>query len=282
MIIWIASYPKSGNTWVRSLLSTYLFSKDGTFNFELLKNIKQFPSKEYLKFFLSDFKNIKKISKYWIAAQDRINLLNEGPTFLKTHSALCTLEKNSFTNKNNTGAVIYIVRDPRNVVTSLSHHFSKTTKESCKFMFTKELILTKNEFGGDDFATATVIGSWAEHYRSWKNLKFAPIIFIKYEDLIKNTNDSLLEIINFLGKHINVKVDEKKIFNTVKNCSFERLAEKEKKEGFFESVTSGSDKKIINFFNLGKKNNWRDLLDSETEKLIRTTFTNEMKDLNYL
>ena len=102
MIIWIASYPKSGNTWVRSLLSAYLYSEDGIFNFDLLRKIDQFPSKRYFEFFLKDFRDIKKISDYWIAAQDRINLLNKGTTFMKTHSALCKLENNSFTNKRNT------------------------------------------------------------------------------------------------------------------------------------------------------------------------------------
>ena len=48
MIIWLASYPKSGNTWLRSLLSAYFFSQNGKFNFKLLKNIKQFSSKEIL------------------------------------------------------------------------------------------------------------------------------------------------------------------------------------------------------------------------------------------
>ena len=77
MIIWIASYPKSGNTWVRSLLSTYLYTEDGIFNFNLLKKILKFPSKKYLEFFTKDFSDIKKISEYWIAAQNRINLYNE-------------------------------------------------------------------------------------------------------------------------------------------------------------------------------------------------------------
>ena len=77
MIIWIASYPKSGNTWVRSLLSTYLYQDDGNFNFDLLYKIGQFPNKKFLKYFLKDFSDIKKVSDYWIAAQDRINLFNE-------------------------------------------------------------------------------------------------------------------------------------------------------------------------------------------------------------
>ena len=94
MIIWIASYPKSGNTWVKSLLSAYLYSGDGTFdNFDLLKKIEQFPSKRYFEFFLKDFKDIKKVSDYWIAAQEKINLSNKRTTFMKTHSALMYIRK---------------------------------------------------------------------------------------------------------------------------------------------------------------------------------------------
>ena len=118
MIIWIASYPKSGNTWVRSLLSSYLYSNNGIFSFDLLRKIPQFPSRSYFEFFLNDFSDIKKVSDYWIAAQERIRLFNDKTVFLKTHSALCTLENNPFTNKNNTKAAIYIVRDPRNLITS--------------------------------------------------------------------------------------------------------------------------------------------------------------------
>ena len=125
MIIWLASYPKSGNTWVRSLLSTYLYSVDGSFNFDLLKKILKFPSKKYLNYFTKDFSDIKKVSDFWIAAQERMNLFNENKSMLlKTHSALCKLGNNPFTNKSNTEAVIYIVRDPRNVITSVANHYT--------------------------------------------------------------------------------------------------------------------------------------------------------------
>ena len=56
MIFWIASYPKSGNTWLRALISTYFYSKDGTFNDNLLTNIDQFPTKQYFKNFDHDKK----------------------------------------------------------------------------------------------------------------------------------------------------------------------------------------------------------------------------------
>ena len=171
MIIWIASYPKSGNTWVRSLLSAYLYSEDGNFNFNLLKKILKFPSKKYLKYFLEDFSNIKKVSEYWIASQERINLHNENKNiFLKTHSALCTLEKNPFTNKRNTKAVIYIVRDPRNVITSVGNHYSMNIEESYNFMIDNNKILTSDKWGGDNFGISEVLGSCSENYKSCKSI----------------------------------------------------------------------------------------------------------------
>ena len=101
MIIWLASYPKSGNTWVRSLLSAYLYTNNGLFNFYLLNKIKQFPNKRYFESFTTNFEDIKIISDYWIAAQTKINLADK-IIFLKTHSALCTVENNPFTNRFNT------------------------------------------------------------------------------------------------------------------------------------------------------------------------------------
>ena len=283
MIIWIASYPKSGNTWVRSLLSAYLYTENGIFNFNLLKKILKFPSKKYLEFFTKDFSDIKKISEYWIAAQNRINLYNENESiFLKTHSALCTLENNSFTNKANTQAVIYIVRDPRNVITSISNHFSFNIEESYNFMIDNNRMLVADKWGGKNFGIGEMLGSWSQHYKSWQNIKFAPILNIKYENLINDTKNSLITIINFLQRFIEVKVDNKKILKTVESCNFENLSKMEKKQGFDEAAYSEKSSKKVDFFHLGEKNNWKNLLNSEMEKKIRTAFDKEMKELKYI
>jgi len=283
MIVWIASYPKSGNTWVRSLLSSYLYSNDGIFNFDLLYKIPQFPSKKFLEYFTKNFSDIKKVSDYWIAAQNRINLLsNHKTTFLKTHSALCTFENNSFTNRNNTKAVIYIVRDPRNLITSFSHHYSMKIDESYNFITNKNKMLTQDKWGTENFGISTVLGSWSDHYKSWQNIKFAPILIVKYENLIIDTTKTFITIINFLNKLMKIKLDEKKIINSVNSCGFEKLVEKEKKEGFIEAIKSKKNNEKINFFYLGKNNNWKHLLDSKIEEKIRTTFNKEMKELKYI
>ena len=123
MIFWVASYPKSGNTWLRALIASYYYSKDGTFDQKLLKKIEQFPQK---KNFLSNFDYDQKIvadtSRFWIKAQELINL-DKKLRFFKTHNAFGSLNNQKFTNKENSIGCIYIVRDPRNVITSLKNHY---------------------------------------------------------------------------------------------------------------------------------------------------------------
>ena len=135
MIIWLASYPKSGNTWVRSIISTLLYSNDGNFNFELIKKVSQFPEKKYFKEFIDDFGNFNKIKESWILAQDTINLDNQ-IKILKTHQGKYNVGKDSFTNDRNTLATIYIVRDPRTLVSSISNHYTLTLDEAFNFLMT--------------------------------------------------------------------------------------------------------------------------------------------------
>ena len=94
-IYWIASYPKSGNTWMRAIVSTFIFNPEGNFNFNLLKFIEQFEKKKWFEFLTLNFNqnidlvDIKSLSKYWIEAQERIVLednYNLLYNFFKTHS----------------------------------------------------------------------------------------------------------------------------------------------------------------------------------------------------
>ena len=77
MIIWIASYPKSGNTWLRSIITSLLYTTDGIFDFKLIKKIKQFPTRNQFQEFTRNFNDINEISKFWLLAQDKINLTEE-------------------------------------------------------------------------------------------------------------------------------------------------------------------------------------------------------------
>ena len=286
MIIWIASYPKSGNTWIRSLLSSYLFSGDGKFKFKLLKNIEQFSSKD-LSLKPEDKLNYQaRISKNWIPSQKIINQDKKIHLF-KTHNAICAINGNNFTDKFNTLAAIYVVRDPRNIITSLSHHYELSLDEAFSFLSNKRKIIFPTNPGEKekdikDREDFNFLSDWSAHYQSWKNINFCPIKIIKYEDCLIDARKVFVSILDFLSKFLEFKFDKNKINNSLISTSFENLYQMEKNEGFHESATSSKTLKKIKFFNLGKKNNWKTLLDKKFIEKIESQFKNEMSELGYL
>ena len=122
MIIWLASYPKSGNTWIRLFLDSLLYN-DENLDINNIK-IEQFPQKFHFDGLVDDTSNLEEVSINYITAQDKINLDNK-VKFFKTHSANWRAYNTSFTDLNNTLAVIHIIRDPRNILTSVLNHFSR-------------------------------------------------------------------------------------------------------------------------------------------------------------
>lgn len=113
MIIWLASYPKSGNTFLRALLSAYFFTKDGNFYFESLQNIKQFPDYGVFEKLGIDISNEKEVVKNYIKAQEEIKKRDKNKIrFLKTHSTLNDMDGYKFTDLNNCLGAVHIVRDP--------------------------------------------------------------------------------------------------------------------------------------------------------------------------
>ena len=123
MIIWLASYPKSGNTLVRSMLSAYFFTADGKFNFDTIKNINQFPDLKLFENYGVNTSDQTEIVKNYINVQNKINKIDKNSVrFIKTHSGLSDINGHQFTNLKNSLGVIYVVRDPRSVVKSFANH----------------------------------------------------------------------------------------------------------------------------------------------------------------
>ena len=280
MIIWLASYPKSGNTWVRSIISTLLYSNDGNFNFELIKKVSQFPEKKYFKEFIDDFGNFNKIKESWILAQDTINLDNQ-IKILKTHQGKYNVGKDSFTNDRNTLATIYIVRDPRTLVSSISNHYTLTLDEAFNFLMTPQIIGNNKRWEDKETGMKCLLGKWNDHYRSWTRDK-SNLLLIKYEDLIKNPENELEKIINFLKKYLNVETNKNKNKKILETTSFKSLKEMEQKSLFKENVLNKKDDSKVNFFHLGPANNWKDNLDEDIKNKIEKNFYQEMAELEYL
>ena len=280
MIIWLASYPKSGNTWVRSMIAALLYSENGKFDFELIKNIRQFPDKHYFENFTDDFGNFNEIKKYWIRSQELINLDNK-IKILKTHHLNCKVDNYNFTNNENTLATIYIVRDPRNLLNSISNHYSKSLEESKKFLTTPKFIAGYKQNGEfKNNSIKALIGTWGEHYNFWK-IKSNNFLLIKYEDLIKNTEIELNKITNFLKKFLNIKTSSDKTKNILETTSFNYLKNLEKKGRFKENAYETLNKKK-DFFHLGPENDWKTISNKDIIKELEDKFHKEMKELGYL
>ena len=256
-----------------------MYSQDGMFNFNLNKKIKQFPSKQYFSEFTKDFHNIHEIKKYWIQAQDKINLDNQ-IKFFKTHHINCTIDGHSFTNKENTAATIYIVRDPRNLVNSISNHFSKTIHEAKEFLF-RTNILGANKQSALDSDFATLIGSWKEHYHYWTK-KNDDLLLLKYEDILSNPGEELKKIIKFLNKFIKLQTNKDKEKNIINTTSFQSLKKMEEEGYFAENVFHKISNKKIKFFNQGPDNNWQNNLNSKIKIEIEKNLETEMRELFYI
>ena len=279
MIVWLASYPKSGNTWVRIFISTLLYSSEKTKVDINKQHLKQFPNRSNFKNLTNNFLNLDELSKNYISAQDIINL-EKGIKFYKTHSANWkNFDKNYyFTNYENSLGVIHIVRDPRNVITSILDYYNKENyQEALNFLIDRGKVVggTKHESG-----VPTILLSWADHYNSWKVFK-KNYLLVKYENLLTDPVNEFLKITNFLGSIVKFKFEEKEILELIENCKFEKFSNQEDNHGFIDnSSTNKSLRK--KFFKLGPNNNWEKLLDSQIRVKIEKTFENEMKELQYL
>ena len=284
MIIWLASYPKSGNTWVRFFLISLLSNNNPDITLKDLHNIKQFPTKsQYDKSNISiDFNNLNEVSKHWLEVQKKINSNNK-IRFFKTHNALCKINDNVFTNYETTLGTIHIVRDPRNIISSINNHFNhENIAESKKFILKEDKVtISKNSKIKETYPLPQIIGSWQTHYNSWKQMK-KNYLLIKYENLINSPFSEFKKISIYLEKIFKYKISDEQIRNAIKLSSFDKLKNMESKEGFSESVINEKTGYKNKFFFLGPKNNWKELIDEKTIYEINKKFKKEMEELGYL
>ena len=284
MIIWLASYPKSGNTWVRSFLTSLLYNKKNEANLKDLVNIQQYPLRSHFTNLVSKIDDLSELSSNWILSQKIINQ-DKKIKFFKTHHALCKFKNSYFTNGEVSLGVVHIVRDPRNVISSILYHYSKKNYEEAKdFLFDERKAIGKRFDPNDPEVNRnifTVLSSWKNHYTSWKQFK-KNYLLIKYEDLLSNPKDEFYNLSNYLSKLLSIEFENNKINHAIKSNSFENLKKLEKEGGFEEAVSDKETGEKKEFFNLGPANDWSKLLSSELRESIEREFEVEMRELGYI
>ena len=294
-IFWITSYPKSGNTWLRLIICGLFFTKNGNLNnLKILNKIPKFDEFENFKFIkkisASDFDKIfkkklydeeaqSKLSKYWVEAQKKIIIKKNKYNFFKTHNARIRFNDYFYTNEITTLGFIYITRDPRDVVISYSKYLDKSLDYATNFITNNNLMGNQNTLS----RMPEFIYNWKDHYLSWKNFKKVPGLFLRYEDLLNNTEYEINKIIDFFYLNYNIRINNKleKINNIIQSTNFKKLQEIENNIGFYEAPNYGL-KNERSFFRAGKINQWKNKLSKDQKSLIKEKFKKQMTELKYL
>jgi hypothetical protein len=270
--IFLSSYPKSGNTWLRAIIISALSKKK--FSLDELKKILLLSSKKNFK----DLKNIKYsddgdidfdwMSENIINCQKNLNEANKDLNIYKTHS----VKHRKFTNETVNMAFIYIVRDPRDIAISLNHFAGGSLDQTInEMLYSKKLMTSTN-------GAKELVSTWDLHTKSWLEYNNVSRLIIRYEDLINKTEEYILKIFNFLNKITNNtfflnKIDINKI---IQETSINNLKKEEGLFGFKEAS------KYSRFFRSGKTEQWKDILSLGQIKLINKELFPMMKQLNYL
>ena len=230
---------------------------------------------------------MKEASKQWMPAQKRI-VLDKKIKFFKTHSCLGDYKGNVFTSYETSLGAVYIVRDPRNVFTSIKNHFDYDDEKAMEMILDKKSYLMAKDGGG--FASYSYISSWAQNYLSWLKYNKIRRLFVRYEDLLENKYETFRDIIVFINALTNriEGVNKSKLQKAIETTNFNILKNKEtdvslgKKDSGFKKWRDFHKENKNYFFNLGPENKWEKMLKEDLKKQIENNFENEMKALKYI
>ena len=278
MIIWIASYPKSGNTWIRSFLTAYYFCNNGIFDIGKLNLIQDYPNKQ----FFNEKVKEGEIHKHWETSQ-RFICDQKKVKFLKTHNSLITAFGNEFTKPEYSLGVIYVIRDPRNIITSVKNHNDfDTYDEALKYMQNENLVL-KDYPHLKNYAKTNIVNSWRINYQSWLSNKSFRRLTIRYEDMVENPTKTFEKLVNFVNilMGFNNKINKEKLNNSINTTNFKSLQNIENAGNFGENVYSLKDNRKIKFFYQGPENDWKKNLDESMIKKMNEYYKNDLKFFQY-
>jgi len=255
-IIWLSSYPKSGNTWIRIILSNLLSGSEKPVSINNLPINTIASSREIFDEFSglesSDLTNEEIINFRPSVYKELSDSIPEDFLFVKVHDAwqLTPLGEPMFP-KEATKCVLYIIRHPLDVAASNANHYSIDFQKSLINLMNPNYTLAKE---GDhiEHQLKQFISSWVDHVESWTVLSKLPVHVIRYEDLIIDGYLVIKDALDFAD----LKFTDHQIKTALRNSKFDLLKAQEKSIGFSEKPINASQ-----FFNTGKSDNWRKIYD---------------------
>lgn len=272
-ILWLASYPKSGNTWMRVFLANLILNEPAPLPLKRINEVcSSEPNEVWFKSLsskpvseLSD----KKIAALRSKAQERAVSLNKNIIPMKTHSFCGKDYGHPTISVKATIGVIYIVRDPRDVVISAADHYGLTIDQAVEMMADK---MTRGR-GMPGNTVSERMSSWSDHVKSWTAWKHSPLQVLRYEDMLADPLGRLGGVARKLG----ISQDEDRIRRAVEFSSFKTLQKQEAESGFIEKSVNSQ-----RFFRSGRAGGWRDKLSPHQAAAIERDHGVQMRRFGYL
>ena len=273
-IVWLASYPKSGNTWARAFLHNLFKVVSGEADPQDINALYRFSvavgGKDlYAKLlgFEPTNEHRNEIAAVRHEVQQRVADELEGLIFTKTHQALVIDRGSTTINFEVTAGAIYIVRNPLDLAISFAHHLGRSIDEAITIMGTLNA-----ETGVSRTQVHEVYGSWSQHVLSWTRKPHQAIFVMRYEDMLAEPERTF----GALARHLHFDPTPEQLADAIERSSFGKLRAQEEREGFRERP-----KYAERFFREGRAGQWKEILTAEQTARIVSDQGEQMARFGY-
>ena len=270
-LVWLASYPKSGNTWLRAFLHNLMRNPNEPYDINRLTDF-TLSDAQMRWYQLFDPRPGPEISKEEVAAlrprvHEAMTRAHPDTIFVKTHNALVEDRGVPLITMEYTAGAIYVIRNPLDVAISSADHYGVTIDKAINAMATPG-----HQSENQERFCYERYGSWSEHVMSWTHRPTPGLHVIRYEDMLSSPHRTFGGVTNFLG----LKTTRDRLDKAINLSSFKVLREQEKRQGFRERTASSQW-----FFREGKAGQWRKTLTAQQIEKITTVHHEQMARFGY-
>jgi hypothetical protein len=272
-LVWIASYPKSGNTWMRAFLHNYIRDAETPYDINRLTDLtaadvnaeryRRYDPRPASLYKLADVQRMRPL------VQRDLTALDSTLVFVKTHNARLAVAGVPLITPAVTAGAIYIVRDPRDIAVSYSRHRGRSIDETIAFMADPEAAT-----GGTDSQVFELLSTWSGNANSWTSPSDPRVRVVRYETIVHDPASVFGAIITWLGQ----TPPPERLQRAIRFSSFAEMRAQEQANGFKER-TSESDGL---FFETGKPGHWREVLSPVQQLRIERDHETMMRRFGYL
>ena len=275
-IFWLASYPKSGNTWLRAVLTNYLHEAGEPASINALIGWSDASFRhvfdECLGLPSSDM-TPEEILRHRPLLAEALAEATPPPAFVKVHEACVHAPSGAaLFPKTATAGVIYLVRNPLDVVVSYAHHMQWTIDKTATAMNDPTADLGRVQRGLSNWLPIPLL-TWSGHVSSWLDQGELPVQVARYEDLLANPQAAFGAIVRFAG----LDWDGARLARAIDHAAFPRLRAQEEEAGFDEKQPTSPS-----FFRAGVAGSWRTALTRGQVKALVDAHGEVMERLGYL